>query len=121
MDFEVEFAAFISKPDTLGEPIGVDAAEENIFGYVLLNDWLSRDIQQQEAVPLGPFNAKNFGTTISPWFIQPDDLTPYMTKPMSTVSFLRDADFSSIGLEFSRDPNYTDISGKSPQVAFMTS
>ncbi|KAJ5368285.1 uncharacterized protein N7496_008045 [Penicillium cataractarum] len=88
MDFEVEFAAFISKPNTLGEPIGVEAAEEHIFGYVILNDWSSRDIQQREAFPLGPFNAKNFGTTISPWVIQPDALIPYKTKPISTGSEL---------------------------------
>ena len=95
MDFEVEFAAFISKPNTLGEAISVEAAEEHIFGYVLLNDWSSRDIQQREAFPLGPFNAKNFGTTISPWVIQPDALIPYLTKPLFTVSFSKDAVFSS--------------------------
>lgn len=104
MDFEVEFAAFNSKSNTLGEPIGVEAAEEHIFGYILLNDWSSRDIQQREAFPLGPFDAKNFSTNISPCVIQPDALIPYLTKPVSTVSFPRDANFLWHGLKIFQGP-----------------
>jgi fumarylacetoacetase len=52
-----------------GEPIPMDKAGDYIFGLVIMNDWSARDIQKWEYVPLGPFNAKNFGTTISPWIV----------------------------------------------------
>ena len=63
----------------MGEPIDVNEAEEYIFGFVLLNDWSARDIQAWEAVPLGPFNSKNFASTISPWVILKDALDPFHT------------------------------------------
>lgn len=53
----------------MGRPIDIDEAEDYIFGYVLMNDWSARDIQAWEYVPLGPFNSKNFGTTVSPWIV----------------------------------------------------
>jgi fumarylacetoacetase len=61
----------------MGKPVKVKDAEEYIFGFVLLNDWSARDIQTWEYVPLGPFNAKNFATTISPWIITLDALEPF--------------------------------------------
>jgi fumarylacetoacetase len=61
----------------LGNPIKVGDARDHIFGYVLLNDWSARDLQVWEYVPLGPFNAKNFGSTISPWVITPEALEPF--------------------------------------------
>jgi len=61
----------------MGEPIPVKTAEDNIFGYVLMNDWSARDIQNWEYVPLGPFNGKNFGTTVSPWVVLSDALEPF--------------------------------------------
>lgn len=63
----------------MGEPIKIENAENHVFGYVLMNDWSARDIQAWGYVPLGPFNAKNFGTTISPWVVLPDALEPYRT------------------------------------------
>ncbi len=66
LDFEVEFAAFIGHGNDMGEEIPVAQANEHIFGLVLMNDWSARDIQQYESTPLGPFNGKNFGTTVSP-------------------------------------------------------
>lgn len=79
LDIELELGMFVSRGNGLGHPIRLEDAEEHIFGYVLMNDWSARDIQQWEYVPLGPFNAKNFGTTISPWVVLADVLEPYKT------------------------------------------
>jgi fumarylacetoacetase len=77
LDFELELGAFICKSNKMGDPVSIDKAEEHIFGYVLMNDWSARDIQAWEYVPLGPFNSKNFGTTISPWVVLADALEPF--------------------------------------------
>mmetsp|Transcript_16031 Transcript_16031/g.31394 ORF Transcript_16031/g.31394 Transcript_16031/m.31394 type:complete len:440 (+) Transcript_16031:36-1355(+) len=70
MDFELEMAFFVGPGNKLGEPITMENAEDHIFGLTVMNDWSARDIQKWEYVPLGPFGAKNFGTTISPWVVQ---------------------------------------------------
>ncbi|KAK4665653.1 hypothetical protein QC763_404110 [Podospora pseudopauciseta] len=80
LDIELELGCFISKPNKMGESVDVKQAEEYIFGYVLLNDWSARDIQAWEYVPLGPFNGKNFGTTISAWVVLADALEPFKVK-----------------------------------------
>lgn len=80
VDFELEMAFVIGKPTALGEPVSVDKAEEHIFGLVLFNDWSARDIQRWEYVPLGPFLAKNFGSTMSPWIVPLEALKPYRVK-----------------------------------------
>jgi fumarylacetoacetase len=80
LDIELELAAFVSIPNRLGEPVPIDQAEDHIFGLVLMNDWSARDIQAWEYVPLGPFNAKNFGTTISPWVVLIDALEPFRAE-----------------------------------------
>ncbi|KAJ5784714.1 uncharacterized protein N7503_009926 [Penicillium pulvis] len=80
LDIELELAAFISKPNELGKPVSIDEAEDHIFGLVLMNDWSARDIQAWEYVPLGPFNAKNFGTTITPWVVLIDALEPFRAQ-----------------------------------------
>jgi len=67
----------IGTGNNLGDPINIDDARDHIFGHVLLNDWSARDIQKWEYVPLGPFNAKNFCSTISPWVITPEALAPF--------------------------------------------
>ena len=77
LDFELELGTIIGVPSTLGERVGVAEAEAHIFGVVLLNDWSARDIQAWEAQPLGPFNAKNFATSISPWVVTLDALAPF--------------------------------------------
>jgi fumarylacetoacetase len=79
LDIELELAFFVSTPNDLGHPVHIDKAEDHIFGVVLMNDWSARDIQAWEYVPLGPFNAKNFGTTITPWVILIDALEPFRT------------------------------------------
>jgi fumarylacetoacetase len=78
LDFELEVGAFIGGAENpLGEPIDIASAEDRIFGLVLLNDWSARDFQAWEYVPLGPFNAKNFLTSISPWIVSLDALEPF--------------------------------------------
>ena len=77
LDFELETGFIVGKATALGEPIAIAEAENHIFGMVLLNDWSARDIQQWEYVPLGPFNAKTFGTSISPWVVTLEALEPF--------------------------------------------
>lgn len=77
LDFELETAFIVGADTALGEPVAVDRAESMIFGMVLLNDWSARDLQQWEYVPLGPFNAKTFATSISPWVVTLDALAPF--------------------------------------------
>jgi fumarylacetoacetase len=69
LDIELEMGAIVGTSSTLGQPITTDQADKMIFGYVLLNDWSARDIQGWEYQPLGPFQCKAFGTTISPWIV----------------------------------------------------
>jgi fumarylacetoacetase len=85
LDFELELGVFVGKPSQRGKPIAIDQADDHIFGYVLMNDWSARDIQQFEAQPLGPFNGKNFCTTISPWVIPPEALKPFRTELRAQV------------------------------------
>ncbi|KAK9821378.1 hypothetical protein WJX74_005658 [Apatococcus lobatus] len=77
MDFELEMAVIVGPGNADGTPIPVDQAEEHIFGLVLMNDWSARDIQRWEMLPLGPFNSKNFATSISPWIVTLDALEPF--------------------------------------------
>ena len=77
MDFELEIGGFVGPGNTLGEPIGIDRAEEHVFGIVLVNDWSARDIQKWEYVPLGPFLGKSFATSVSPWVVTLDALAPF--------------------------------------------
>ena len=77
LDFELETAFIVGTNTTLGETVSVNDAEGLMFGMVLLNDWSARDIQQWEYVPLGPFNAKTFATSISPWVVTMEALEPF--------------------------------------------
>jgi fumarylacetoacetase len=77
MDFELEMGFFVGPGNDLGTPIPIDKAADHIFGMVLVNDWSARDIQAWEYVPLGPFLAKNFATSISPWVVTMDALEPF--------------------------------------------
>ena len=80
VDFELETAFITTDTNVMGEPIPVDEAEDYIFGMVLFNDWSARDIQKWEYVPLGPFLAKNFASSISPWIVTMDALMPFKTE-----------------------------------------
>ncbi len=77
LDFELEMAFITCGENQLGESISTDNAEDHIFGMVLFNDWSARDIQKWEYVPLGPFLAKNFASSISPWIVTLDALEPF--------------------------------------------
>ncbi|MEO6883739.1 MAG: fumarylacetoacetase [Bacteroidia bacterium] len=77
LDFELEMAFIIGKNTKMGESISTENADDFIFGMVLFNDWSARDMQTWEYVPLGPFLAKNFASTISPWIVTLDALEPF--------------------------------------------
>lgn len=77
LDFELEIGTVVGMPNEMGSSRSVSQAEEMIFGYVLLNDWSARDIQFWEGQPLGPFQSKAFATTISPWIVTREALTPF--------------------------------------------
>jgi fumarylacetoacetase len=79
LDFELEMGFFVGPGNPLGQPIPVGQAPDHIFAMVLVNDWSARDVQRWEYVPLGPFLAKNFATTISPWVVTLDALAPFRT------------------------------------------
>jgi fumarylacetoacetase len=86
LDYELEIGMFMGRSNALGSRIGIDDAENHIFGMCLLNDWSARDLQAWEYQPLGPFLAKNFGTTISPWIVSMEALAPFRAP------YNRDAD-----------------------------
>lgn len=90
LDMELELGCFVGRPNGLGEAVAVGAADEHIFGYVLLNDWSARDIQTWEYVPLGPFNGKNFATTISPWVVLADALEPFRARAIENPTPLQE-------------------------------
>ena len=129
MDFELEMGAFVGIPNEMGDAVDITKADEHIFGLVVLNDWSgaswppplpphspcaryphtlfpilvsARDIQKWEYVPLGPFTAKNFATTISPWIVTLDALEPFKAptsaveqKDPEPLPYLRDPDYHS--------------------------
>ncbi len=76
-DYELEMAFLIGPGNSLGDPVPIDRAIDHIFGFVLMNDWSARDIQAWEYQPLGPFLAKNFCTSISPWVVTLEALEPF--------------------------------------------
>ena len=77
LDYELEVGVLVGQENALGDPVAIQAAEDHWFGLVLLNDWSARDVQRWEAQPLGPFLAKNFATSISPWVITREALVPF--------------------------------------------
>jgi fumarylacetoacetase len=77
LDFELEVGVFVGRGNALGAPVALHEAEDHVFGLCLLNDWSARDIQAWEYQPLGPFLAKSFATTVSPWLVTLDALAPF--------------------------------------------
>ncbi|SHF49620.1 fumarylacetoacetate hydrolase [Salegentibacter echinorum] len=116
VDFEMEMAFITTDANPLGEPIPIEEAEEYIFGMVMFNDWSARDIQTWEYVPLGPFLAKNFASSISPWIVTLDALEPFRTngpEPEQEVfPYLKSTGKKSfdINLEVSLQPENSDES-----------
>ncbi len=84
LDYELELALYIGQPNLLGTPIPISQAEHHLFGVSLLNDWSARDIQSWEYQPLGPFLAKNFATSISPWVTPMAALEPFRAPVCAT-------------------------------------
>jgi fumarylacetoacetase len=81
LDYEMEVGCFVGPGNPLGQPVPIEEAEEHLFGLCLVNDWSARDIQTWEYQPLGPFLAKNFATTISPWVVTLEALEPFRIPP----------------------------------------
>lgn len=116
---------YIGMPNELGEPIKIDDAHNHIFGFCLLNDWSARDLQKWEYVPLGPFLAKNFGSTVSPWVITPEALAPFKkalpAQDPELLPYLQDKNLSSydVNLTVSVKPaegdKFTTISNSNMQ------
>ena len=77
LDYEMELGIWVGQGNALGQPIPIGKADQHIAGYCLLNDWSARDVQAWEYQPLGPFLAKNFHTTISPWVVTTEALAPF--------------------------------------------
>jgi fumarylacetoacetase len=80
LDYELEVGFFVSVGNSLGEAIPIGGAEEHIFGVCLVNDWSARDMQAWEYQPLGPFLAKSFATSVSPWVVTMEALAPFRTR-----------------------------------------
>ena len=100
LDFELEVGFITGRSTQMGESISTAAAEDYIFGLVLFNDWSARDVQRWEYVPLGPFLAKNFGSTISPWVVTLEALEPFkVASPLQDPKVLP-------YLEFTGEHNY---------------
>ncbi|MDZ7921630.1 fumarylacetoacetase [Rhodoferax sp.] len=84
LDYELELGLVVGRPNPLGQPITMAQAENHVFGVALFNDWSARDVQGWEYQPLGPFLAKNFASTLSPWVVTLDALAPFrapFTRP----------------------------------------
>jgi fumarylacetoacetase len=86
LDYELEVGCFVGLGNELGQPISIDRAEDHLFGLCLVNDWSARDIQAWEYQPLGPFLAKSFATTISPWLVTLEALAPFRCPALARVS-----------------------------------
>jgi fumarylacetoacetase len=77
IDYELEVGIYLGSGNALGEAISINDAEDHVFGFCLFNDWSARDLQAWEYQPLGPFLAKNFASTVSPWIVSTEALAPY--------------------------------------------
>ena len=104
LDFELELGFVVGPGNQRGQRIDIGDAEQHIIGLCLLNDWSARDIQFWESVPLGPFLAKNFATTISPWLVSLDALAPFRQASLSRTAaeprplpYLRSATDDALG------------------------
>ena len=82
LDYELEVGLFIGRSNDMGEPVSMQDAEDHIFGMCLVNDWSARDMQKWEYQPLGPFLAKSFATTISPYIVTMEALAPFRTPAL---------------------------------------
>ncbi len=107
LDIELELGAIVGTPNPMGTPLTTAQAFDNIFGYVLLNDWSARDIQVWEYQPLGPFQSKAFGTSISPWIVTRDALEPFRhptpTRDTPLLPYLHEASDNNFDIQLAVD------------------
>ena len=114
LDFELEMGFVVGRETQLGDTVPVDQAEDFIFGMVILNDWTARDIQKWEYIPLGPFLAKNFQSTISPWVVTLDALQPFKVdgyeQTPAVLPYLKQSNLKNIdiNLEVAIQPEGAD-------------
>jgi fumarylacetoacetase len=131
LDFELEVGVLIGPGNGLGSPIPLAQAEEHVFGLCLLNDWSARDLQAWEYQPLGPFLAKSFATTISPWVVTLEALAPYRLPwsrvaqdpqplPYLDCAGLRAAGALDMHLEVALETSAMRAAGAAPQVLART-
>ena len=108
LDYELEMGLFIGQGNAMGESIDIDHAEQHLFGMCVFNDWSARDIQAWEYQPLGPFLAKNFASTISPWIVTMEALAPYRQafvrdendpQPLAYLSSTTNSEQGSLDIE----------------------
>ncbi|KAJ9632340.1 hypothetical protein H2203_000745 [Taxawa tesnikishii (nom. ined.)] len=103
MDYELELGAIVGKPVGRGDIVSAKDGAEHIFGFVLINDWSARDIQQLEMNPLGPLNGKNLGTSMSPWIVTYDALEPFrvsaQARQQPVAPYLDDPKSTAVALE----------------------
>lgn len=83
LDYELELGVIVGRPNAMGDPIGIEQAEDHVYGLALFNDWSARDIQGWEYQPLGPFLSKNFASSLSPWIVTMEALAPFRTAPFT--------------------------------------
>ncbi|AOT07397.1 fumarylacetoacetase [Pseudoalteromonas luteoviolacea] len=108
LDYELELGIYLGKGNELGEAITIEDAEDHVFGFCLFNDWSARDLQAWEYQPLGPFLAKNFASTVSPWIVTTEALAPYRTawhrdendpQPMSYLESAQNREAGSFDIQ----------------------
>ena len=131
LDFELEMGVVVGQPSRMGEMLTEAQAEEMIFGFVLLNDWSARDIQQWEYVPLGPFQAKAFATSISPWIVTREALEPFRlngpAQDPEPLPYLRQTQANNydlqldVGLRAAGAKDYVDISNTNFKYMYWSS
>ncbi|KZN64498.1 fumarylacetoacetase [Pseudoalteromonas luteoviolacea CPMOR-1] len=108
LDYELELGIYLGKGNELGDAIAIEDAEDHVFGFCLFNDWSARDLQAWEYQPLGPFLAKNFASTVSPWVVTTEALAPYRTawhrdendpQPMSYLESAQNRETGSFDIQ----------------------
>lgn len=97
LDYELEMGIYVGPANELGEPVEIKNADDHVFGLCIFNDWSARDIQAWEYQPLGPFLAKNFASTVSPWIVTNEALAPYRTQWTRDESDPQPLDYLSSG------------------------
>ena len=124
LDIELELGVFIGPGNALGERVALQEAEDHVFGICLLNDWSARDIQAWEYQPLGPFLAKNFASTISPWVVTLEALAPYRTalqrpaddpQPLPYLHSSRNSQHGAFDIQLEVGLQTADMRAQDPQ------